>query len=72
MPSSPRPKPIAYAEEPPKTHLDAAAKVAEEKGAPALPAGASVGKPPAEGVWFALVGADGQPVEVSGSPVRIP
>lgn len=72
MPSSPRPKPIPYADEPPKTHLDAAAKAAEGKDGVALPEGASVGKPPTEGVWFALVGTDGEPVAIDGNPVRIP
>lgn len=72
MPSEPRPKPIPYADEPPKTHLDAAAKAQEGKGAVTLPEGASVGKAPTEGVWFALVGDDGQPVEIDGAPVRVP
>ena len=72
MPSSPRPKPIPYADPAPKTHLEAAAKAAEGKDGLALPQGASVGKAPAEGVWFALVGADGQPVTVGSDPVRVP
>jgi hypothetical protein len=72
MPSEPRPKPIPYADPAPKAHVQAAEKAQEGKDAPVLPEGASVGKAPAEGVWFALVGDDGQPVEIDGAPVRVP
>ena len=71
MPSEPRPKPIKYAEDAPKTHVEAADK-AREEGA-ALPEGASTGKAiPTEGVWYALVDGDGKPVEIDGNPVRVP
>jgi hypothetical protein len=49
----------------------AAADKAREDGAD-LPAGASVGKPPTDGLWYALVDADGKAVEIDGSPVRVP
>lgn len=69
MPSEPRPKPLPFAEDAPKTHVAAADK-AREDGAD-LPAGASVGKPPTDGLWYALVDSDGQAVEIDGNPVRV-
>ena len=70
MPSEPKPKPLPLADEAPKTHVQAADK-AREDGA-ALPDGASVGKPPTEGLWDALVGPDGETVTIDGNPVRVP
>jgi hypothetical protein len=70
MPSSPRPKPLPLAKEAPAAQVDAA-DAAREGGA-ALPSGASVGAPPAKGLWFALVDGDGKTVEIDGHPVRVP
>lgn len=70
MPSNPRPKPLPLADAAPKTHVEAADK-AREDGAD-LPAGASVGKPPTDGTWFALVDSDGKAVQIDGNPVRVP
>lgn len=72
MPSEPRPKPIAYAKAPTKAEVDAAAALTEGKKPLALPSGASVGKAPDEGVWFALVDGTGKPVTVGNDPVRVP
>lgn len=64
-----RPKPLKESPEPPQTHVAAAEKVADDLG---LPEGATVGVAPSEGVWDALVDADGNNVEVDGKPVRVP
>lgn len=63
MPSKPRAKGAA------KPATKAAQEAVEGLG---LPAGASVGPAPAEGVWHRLLGPDGKPVEIDGNPVRVP
>jgi hypothetical protein len=70
MPSEPRAKPLNVADPAPKTHEQAAEK-ARQDGLE-IPEGATVGKPPAEGLWDALVDAEGEPVLIDGNPVRVP
>lgn len=65
MPSEPRPK--GTAKPAAKADVEAAAGSTAE-----LPAGASLGQKPDEGLWFRLLGDDGEPVTVNGTQVRIP
>lgn len=67
MPSEPRPKPIPFAKAAPAKDVDAA--LAADKD---FPEGASVGTPPTEGVWYALVTDGGNLASSGGNPIRVP
>lgn len=70
MASEPRPKPLKVADPAPKTHEQAAEKAREDGHE--IPEGATVGVAPTEGLWDALVDAEGEPVLIDGKPVRVP
>lgn len=66
MPSDPRPKDQAAA---PKKDQVLDAETLAKHG---LPEGSSVGEKPAEGIWYRALDAEGQPIVVDGSQVRVP
>jgi len=65
-----KPRPLQVADPAPKTHEQAAVKAREDGYE--IPEGATVGKAPTEGLWDALVDAEGEPVLIDGQPVRVP
>lgn len=72
VPSTPRPKGLAYAPEPSQAAVDRAMALAAETGAE-LPEGASVPADAPKGLWYALVDGDGNTVtDADGNPVRVP